>query len=83
VLVVDVSGLVGPDLGDVDALARLGLTAHRRGWTIRLRGPCDELCALLRLVGLADVLPVEVRGEPEGGEQLRVQEAVEPGDAAL
>jgi hypothetical protein len=96
VLVVDVGALVCPDLGDVDALARLHLEAGRAGWTIRFRGACAELCALIRLAGLDEVLvvvergvergldgPVEVVGQPERREQLRVEEAVEPRDPAV
>lgn len=73
------------DLTLVDALARLQLAAHRRGWAIRLRDPPDALVELLDLVGLGDALGapgshVQVGGEAELGEQLRVQEVVERGD---
>jgi len=47
------------DLAVVDALARLQLSAQRLGWSIRIRNADDELCALLRFVGLEDVLPLE------------------------
>jgi hypothetical protein len=75
-----------PDVSLVDTLARLQLAARRRGCSIRLRDPCEELCALLDLLGLADVivaesgLVVEAGREAEGGEQLGVEEVVEPGD---
>ncbi|MPY95985.1 MAG: STAS domain-containing protein [Acidimicrobiia bacterium] len=79
-----------PDLVFVDALARLQLAARRLGWSIRLRNPCEELRGLLDLVGLADVLadvvvdgpelPLETGGEAEGGEELGVQEVVDPRD---
>ena len=76
------------DLALVEALARLQLAARRLGCSIRLRDPCAELCGLLDLVGLADVLvdaalPLEARGEAEDGEQLGIEEVVQPGDPAL
>ena len=69
-----------PDLALVDALARLQLDARRRGGRLRLRNVTDELRGLLELVGLADVLALEPRREPEQREQLRVDEVVQPGD---
>ena len=76
-------GLTAPDLALVDALARLQLAARRLGWSIRVRDAGGQLAALLDLVGLAEVLPLEARGEPEGREQLRVEEVVETGDAPV
>jgi hypothetical protein len=76
-----------PDLTVVEALARLQLEARRRGCSIRVLGPSPELCELLDLVGLADLvagagdLPLENGRQTESGEELRVEEAVEPGDA--
>jgi hypothetical protein len=78
-----------PDVSLVDELARLQLAAGRLGCSIRLRGACSEVSDvldLLDLVGLAQVigriggLVVEVSGEPEGGEEVRVEEGVERGD---
>ncbi len=71
-----------PDLSIIDALARLQLEARRQGWSIRLRNPCSRLLELLELVGLAG-LGLEVDGEAEGGEELGVEEVVEPGDPAV
>ena len=68
-----------PDLGLVDALARLQLMARRRGCSIQLR-PCDELRELLLLVGLSEVLSVEPQRETEEGIELGVEEVVQPGD---
>jgi ABC-type transporter Mla MlaB component len=48
------------DLATVDALARLQLEAKRRGCTVCLRHPSDELLALVDLLGLAHVLRVEL-----------------------
>jgi hypothetical protein len=69
-----------PDLALMDALARLQLAARRLGWSIRLRNPTEELCLLLDLVGLVGVLPLETGGETEGGEQLGIEEVVQPRD---
>ena len=69
-----------PDLALVDALARLQLDARRRGGRLRLRNATDELRGLLELVGLADVLAVEPRREPELGEQVGVEEVMKPRD---
>ncbi len=76
-----------PDLHVVDLLARLRLTAVRCGGRLVLRGDGGDLRALLSLVGLAGVLDgdeargvVEHRLQPEGGEQLGVEEVVQPGD---
>ena len=76
------------DVGVVDALARLQLGARRLGLSMELRHVCPRLLELLHLFGLGGLatgpdLPVEAGGEAEGGEQLRVQEAVEPDDQAL
>lgn len=60
----------------VDELARLQLHARRLGCSVRLRGAGPELMELLALVGLG----IEVGGEPEGGEQIGVEEVVMPDD---
>ena len=86
VVVVDGARFARPDLTAVNALARLQLAAKRLGWTVRLRNPPAELCQLLDFIGLRDVigaLPREPCGEPEGGEQLGVEEVVEARDAPL
>ena len=69
-----------PDLALVESLARMQLRARRRGERVRLRNVSDDLRGLLELVGLADVLAVEARRQPELGEQLGVDEVVQPGD---
>ncbi|NBM16330.1 STAS domain-containing protein [Streptomyces sp. GC420] len=83
VVVCDVGAVTRPDLGAVEALARLHVTARRRGRRIRLRNPSAALLELLDLSGLLQVLPlgIEAVGEPEHREEaLGVQEAVETGD---
>jgi len=72
-----------PDLALVDSLARLQLDARRRGGRLRLRNATDELRGLLELVGLADVLAVEPRREPKLGEQLGVEEVMQPRDRSV
>jgi hypothetical protein len=66
-----------PDLTVVDGLARLQLAAHRAGCAVRVVEPTCALRQLLQLAGLAELLlSVEVRWQPERGEQARVDEAV-------
>jgi ABC-type transporter Mla MlaB component len=48
---------VEPDAVTIDALARLQLAAGRCGCTVRLRNASPQLCALVRFLGLCDVLP--------------------------
>ncbi|UXY29515.1 STAS domain-containing protein [Streptomyces sp. HUAS TT20] len=80
VVVCDVGGLGPPGLGVVDLLARLELAARRAGGRIRLRDADPALPALLDLVGLR----FEVEGQAEQREPaLRVEEEVEPGEAAV
>ena len=75
----DVSWLQCPDLAAVDALARLQLSARRRGQPICLVHAAAELVELLELCGLGDVLPVD--GKTEEGEQIGGEEGVDAGDA--
>ncbi|HEX2118452.1 MAG TPA: hypothetical protein VHF91_04665 [Acidimicrobiales bacterium] len=63
-----------PDLATVDELARMQLAAKRMGCSIWLRQACPDVLWLLRLAGLDDRL--QVLGEPEGGEEVGVEEVV-------
>ncbi len=82
VLDCDVSRIDVPDVGTVDALARLQLAAHRGGGRVRLYGTTAELRALLELTGLCGPLGLEAFGEPEEREETsRVEEEDHPGDA--
>lgn len=54
----DVAG-IEPDAVTIDALARLQLAARRRGSAVRLCNACDELIALVELMGLTNVLACE------------------------
>ena len=67
-----------PDLTVVDALARMQLAAQRAGRVIRLCDPDRDLCGLLDLVGLADVVAASVPPMAEGAENPLV-EAMEAG----
>jgi hypothetical protein len=67
-------------IGVVETLARAQLAARRAGRRVTIRNVGDELRGLLELVGLAGVLALEPRRQPELGEQLRVDEVMEPGD---
>jgi len=79
----DVGGLISPDAGTIDALARLALTARRLGCEIRLRHASRELVELLGLAGLGETLGVEPVGQAEEGKQRSgVQEERELGDSA-
>ncbi len=75
-----------PNLELVDELVRLQLTARRLGCSLRLRDAGVDLWALLDFLGLAEVvagvarLRLEVGGEVEDGEQVGVEEVVEPDD---
>jgi hypothetical protein len=62
-------GFATPDAATVGALARLQLTARRRGLELRLRHASGELKELLDFMGLADVLRVEPGGQAEQREE--------------
>ena len=81
----DVGALVDPDLGTVDALARLQLTVKRLGGSIRLRGTSTRLEELLALTGLGEVMPLcveAVREAEEREEALGVEEEADARDGA-
>jgi hypothetical protein len=72
----EVGGTGPPDLAAVHALARAALAARRGGGRLRVVEASADLAALLALVGLGG----EVGWEPEGGEEVGVEEGVVPGD---
>ena len=79
---LDVSVLAA-DVLTVDALARLQVSARRRGRRFRLRDASAELKELIAFVGLSDVLGVEPQRQPEEREQrVGVEEEPEPDDPA-
>ncbi|MBA2275936.1 MAG: STAS domain-containing protein [Chloroflexi bacterium] len=53
----DAAALADPDLGTIDALARLQLIARRHGQQLRLCRASADLQALIALLGLSDTLP--------------------------
>jgi ABC-type transporter Mla MlaB component len=86
-VICDVGALVNPDIGTVDVLARLALTARRLGCQVRLRHARPRLQDLVALVGLCGAerpgaaLPLEMEGESEQREHASgVQERGQPGD---
>ena len=82
-IVCDVAPLE-PDIGTVDVLARLRLTALRLGVELQLLGVSAELRSLLELCGLAALLHVEVERQPEEREQrLGVEEELHARDPSL
>jgi len=71
-LLCEVSGLA-TDAVAVDALARLALAARQHGCEVLLSGAGEELCELVRFMGLADVLrtaPVAASGDAAGRGRL-------------
>jgi ABC-type transporter Mla MlaB component len=86
-LVCDVRGLQRPDLVAIEALARLQLTARRRGARVLLAHASPALLDFLAYAGLDAVLPrrrtlrLEALRQPEEWEQaLGVQEEGESDD---
>jgi ABC-type transporter Mla MlaB component len=76
----DVSGIEDPDVGTVDALARMALAARRLGREMELQRTEHELVELLELAGLVG-LAVEVVREPEEREEPSgVEEEGDPAD---
>ncbi len=57
-VVCDVAGLASADLVAVDALARLQLIARRCDSRLCLLHAPPDLCELLALLGMCDILPV-------------------------
>jgi hypothetical protein len=89
VLVCDLGGLTAPDLGAVEVVARLALTAGRLGRHVRVLHASIVLQELLCLVGLGEVVALggasglEPRGQAEQREQVGgVEERGQPDDPA-
>jgi hypothetical protein len=82
-MVID-AAMLAADLRTVDRLARLALSARRRGEPFELRSPSRELRGLLGLCGLDRVLGVEPgRQAPQLEQAGRLEEEGELPDAAL
>lgn len=70
----ELAGRAEPDVGMVDLVARVALWAARQGATAVVTDASPRTVALLGLAGL----PVEVKGQAEGGEEpLGVEEVEE------
>jgi anti-anti-sigma regulatory factor len=87
ILICDVRLVTEPDLATIDMLSRLQLCARRLECSVHLRNVSPALAELLDLVGLAEVVPMEVgsglrlKGQSEKGkETFGVEEEVEPDD---
>ncbi|MGH2418193.1 MAG: STAS domain-containing protein [Candidatus Limnocylindria bacterium] len=92
-VVCDVAGVVEPDIGVVDELARARLAALRRGCELRITEATERLRELLDLAGMAKTLPCEDEEEAASGldagrqaegrkEALGVEEERDPADPA-
>jgi hypothetical protein len=77
----DASDVPTPDLGVVEALARLELTVRRGGGSMRIIGASEELLDLLAFCGLRFGLALEAERQSEHRvEAGRVEEERDPGD---
>ena len=83
-LTCDCRAVTSPHVGTLGELARLQLEARRGGCTVELRAASPELCELLSLCGLSEVLPLVRERQPEQREQAGgVEEECELHDPAL
>jgi STAS domain len=77
----DVARVEDPDMGTVDALARMALAARRLGRNVELRRARQDLLELLVLAGLHE-LAVEVGRQPEEREEPGgLEEEHDPADS--
>jgi hypothetical protein len=86
-LACDLAAVARPCAVLLDAVGRLQLIARELGRPLQIRRG-EELAGLIRLAGLAEVLPVRAsvqgRGQAECREQpLGVEERVEPDDPVV
>ena len=80
-VILNCAQIADPSVAAVDYIAKLGLGLKRGGMRLRLAEPSPELVDLIRLLGLAEALGVEVERQPEEREKLRrVEEEGELGD---
>jgi ABC-type transporter Mla MlaB component len=84
VVICDLCEVVDPDSVTLEALARLALTVRRFGGRLELRYVSRRVQDLVVLVGLVEVLGLELEGQPEEREHpLGVEEVVQPDDPPL
>ena len=82
-IAIDCGSVREPTAATIDQIARLKLAARRRGCELELRNTSPFLLELIGLVGLSEVLGLEVEGKPEQGKQSwGVQEEGELGDSS-
>jgi ABC-type transporter Mla MlaB component len=67
VVTCDVTQVLVPDIGAIDALARLQLTARRLGGHIRVRAANTDLRRLLRLAGVEGIVGCSDEAARSGG----------------
>ena len=80
-IVLDCGPLSAPTATTIDHIARLQLEAQRCGCRLELRDAALDLAALIGFCGLAEVLRVEMKRQPEERKDLRgVEEESELGD---
>jgi len=75
----DVGALLRPDLGTINTLARLALSARRLDRRVCLRGTSPDLRELLTLTGLGDVLRTAALSALEAGRQVEAGRQTEQG----
>jgi ABC-type transporter Mla MlaB component len=85
IVVVDCARLDRPDVGTVDAIARLTLAARQDGIGLRLEDAPPSLCGLLELCGLSRLLlGLEAGRQAEEREEARgVEEEGDVRDPSL
>jgi hypothetical protein len=82
----DAESATDPDIGTIDALARVALAAQRLGRPLSIAGASPDLARLIALAGLGRILPLGVeleRHAEEREEPRRVEEEGDPGDLAV
>ena len=80
-VILNCARIADTSVGTVDYIARLGLGLKLSGKRLRLAEPSPELVDLIRILGLAETLGVEVEGlgvevegQPEKRKKLRCVE---------
>ncbi len=69
-VILNCARIEDPRVAAIDYLARLSLGLRRGGCKLWLASPSTELMELIDLVGLAEVLGVEVQWQPEQREEF-------------
>lgn len=83
-IILDCGPVKEPTAATIDQIARLHLAARRCSCELELENADPDLLELIGLVGLAEVLGVESRRQPEQREQpCRVEEEGELGDPSV